>query len=175
MFEPGELVLYGSSGVCRVESIGAMEGVRGVDRGRLYYKLKLLHGSGDIFAPTDTAVFMRPVLTQEEVNGLIDKLPHIQAAACNERNLTQLSGRYHAAFESHRTEDLLGLMKSIRLKERASAQRGKQLGLTDQRYQKKAEELIYGEFSVALGIPYEAVEDYIAQRLAAQEERPEAI
>ncbi len=175
MFKPGELVLYGSSGVCRVESIGPMEGVRGVDRDRLYYKLKLVHGAGDIFAPTDTTVFMRPVLTQEEVNALIDKLPSLPGDACNERNLNQLSGRYHAAFESHRSEDLLQLIKSIYAKGRASASRGKRLGLTDQRYQKKAEELIYGEFSVVLGIPYEAVEGYIADRLAGQTEERQAI
>ena len=43
--------------------------------------------------------------------------------------------------------------------------------LIDQTYKKKAEELVYSEFSAALGIPFEEVEDYIARRLESREKK----
>ena len=43
--------------------------------------------------------------------------------------------------------------------------------MIDQTYKKKAEELVYSEFSAALGIPFEEVEDYIAKRLESREKK----
>lgn len=170
MFQKGDMIVYSNSGVCRVEDIGPLEGATGADRHRQYYTLSLLHGDGTIFAPVDTAVFMRPVLTPDGVNELIDGLPEIQPSECTERSLTVLTNTYRAAFDSHRCEDLLHLMKSIHAKEKDSIKRGKRLGMVDQRYQKKAEELIYGEFAAVLDIPYDEVETYIGARLAQLDE-----
>ena len=167
MDQPGDLIVYGNTGVCRVASIGPLDGARGADRDRRYYSLSMVNGSGSIFVPVDTSVFMRPILTRDEVDALINTLPELQGEICTERNLRLLSEQYHAAFQSHRCEDLLKLMKAVHAKGKSSGLQGKTLGMTDQRYQKKAEELIYGEFSVVLGIPYDQVERYIADRLDA--------
>ena len=78
---------------------------------------------------------------------------------------------YHKAFQGHRSEDLLQLMKDIHVKSQESLRRGKRLGMIDQTYKKKAEELVYSEFSAALGIPFEEVEDYIAKRLESREKK----
>ena len=48
MFQKGELIFYNNSGACRVEAVGPLEGARGADRERSYYKLSLLHGGGTI-------------------------------------------------------------------------------------------------------------------------------
>ena len=37
--------------------------------------------------------------------------------------------------------------------------------MVDERYMKQAERLLYGEFSVALGIPFDEVQPYIASRV----------
>lgn len=144
-----------------------MEGARGADRSRPFYRLALLYGGGTIFVPTDTGAFMRPILTAQEVEALIDRLPAMEPSVCTERSVNLLSVRYHAAFESHKSEDLLQLMKDIYAKAVLSKENGKQLGMVDQRYQKQAEDLIYGEFAAALGIPFGEVEGYIARRLEA--------
>ena len=57
-------------------------------------------------------------------------------------------------------------MKDIYVKSQESLRRGKRLGMIDQTYKKKAEELVYSEFSAALGIPFEEVPAYIARRVA---------
>ena len=38
--------------------------------------------------------------------------------------------------------------------------------MVDERFMKQAERLLYGEQSAALGIPFEAVQPYIARRVA---------
>ena len=169
MFQKGDLIVYANSGVCRVEDVAPLAGARGADAERLYYRLSPVYGAETIFVPVDTAAFMRPILTPEKVNGLIDLLPGMEPCAYTERSTAMLSSRYHAAFESHRSEDLMQLMKDVYQKGQAAQQRGRPLGMVDQRYQKKAEELIYGEFSVVLGIPLGDVEAYISRRIAGKE------
>ena len=49
-------------------------------------------------------------------------------------------------------------------RQQAEAQK-RRLGMVDERFMKQAERMLYGEFSVALGIPFEEVQPYIAQRI----------
>ena len=74
MFQAGELVVYGSTGVCRVEDFAGLDGP-GEDRGKRYYLLKPLWQDGVIYAPMDSEkVPMRPVISRTEAEALIDEL-----------------------------------------------------------------------------------------------------
>lgn len=170
MYQKDDLIVYGSSGVCRVESIGPLKGAGGVKNNRDYYTLSPLFGSGVIYTPVDTNVFMRPVLSREQVEALIDRLPTLEERECNVSNLRMLTEHYHAAFESHQCEELLRLIKELYNRGQNSIKQGRRIGLTEMKYRKQAEELVHGEFSVALGIPYEEVSSYISSRLAALEQ-----
>lgn len=164
MFEPGEMIMYGSSGVCRVEAVGQRD-IAGEDR--LYYTLSPVYSTETIFVPVDTTVFMRPVLSREQAEELIDQIPSIRGDACQERNLSLLTAHYQTALRSHDCRDLIQLVKSVYAKHQLAAQRGKKLGQVDQRYGKRAGELLHGELAVALGIPWEEITGYIEKRLAA--------
>ena len=166
MYQKGDLIVYGSSGVCRVEDIGPLKGAGGVREKRDYYTLSPVFGSGVIYIPADTGVFMRPVLTKEQVDELIDRIPALEEKECDLSNLRQLTEHYHAAFERHQCEDLLRLIKALYQRGQNTLKQGRQVGLTEMKYRKHAEELVHGEFSVALGIPYEEVPEYISARLA---------
>ena len=165
MFQKGELIVYGSTGVCRVEEIGPLNGMGGVKEKREYYTLSPVFSTGVIYIPADTSVFMRPVLTKEQVDALIDRIPSLEDDNIELSSIRQLSEHYHAAFESHQCEDLLKLIHALYQKGQNSMKQGRRVGLTEMKYRKHAEELLHGEFSVALGIPYEEVSDYISQRL----------
>ena len=58
MYNIGELIVYGRSGVCRVENIGYPE-IPGIKKDKLYYTLVPLYNKGKIFIPVDTENFMR--------------------------------------------------------------------------------------------------------------------
>lgn len=80
MFQVGELIVYGGEGVCRVEAVGPIT-MSGVKSDKPYYTLAPLYRMGKIYAPVDTTVLMRPVLSRKEAEDLIRKIPEIEAPA----------------------------------------------------------------------------------------------
>lgn len=165
MFQPGELLVYGTTGVCRVEEITTPDITR-ADRGRRYYLLKPLYQDGVIYAPVDSdKVPIRPVISREEAEALIDLIPSIRAEACRAPTLQVLAQHYQSAVRSHDCKELLELMMSIYAKQRQAEAQKRRLGMVDERYMKQAERLLYGELSAALNIPYEDVQPYIVRRV----------
>ena len=74
MYQKGEYIIYGNTGVCRVEDVAVPDNIPIKEKGALYYKLSPVYGAGSIYIPVDTEVFMRPVLTKAQANELIDKM-----------------------------------------------------------------------------------------------------
>jgi len=165
MFQPGELVVYGTTGVCRVESI-TKPNLTGADRNKSYYLLKPLQQDGVIYTPVENPkVSIRPLISREEAEALIDLIPTIQAEACRAPTLQALAQHYQAAVRSNDCRDLIEMMMSIYAKRQQAEAHNRRLGLVDERYMKQAERLLHGELSAALGIPFEEVPSYIAQRV----------
>lgn len=166
MFQPGELVIYGTTGVCRAEGVARPES-SGADRSKLYYLLKPLHQDGIIYTPAENGkVPMRPLISAQEAEALIDLIPTLQAEAVYSPTLQALAQHYQSVLRSSDCKDLLRLTMSIYSKQQAAQARNRRLGIVDERYMKQAERLLYGELSVALGIPFEEVPAYIARRVA---------
>lgn len=163
MFEKGSLLIYDTVGVCRVEDIGIPSGIPVSDKEKKYYKLAPVFGSGTIYIPEDTKVFMRPVITKEEAELLLAKIPEIREDICDTRNQKVLEDHYKASLQSHECEDLIQLIKTVYLKKQNLEKSGKKTGKTDQQYMKRAQSLLHEELSIALGIPVEEVEDYITR------------
>lgn len=162
-YEINDLIMYGSEGVCRVEDICTPK-MSGIDKNRVYYVLKPLYKKEVIYIPVDTKKFMRPIITIDEVNQLIDGIPSARTNVCNER-MKVLEDQYKAGLNSHECEDLIRMIKTVTLKRSESASKGKKLGRTDESYMKMAEDTLYGEFAQALKIPRESVKDYIEERI----------
>jgi len=58
--------------------------------------------------------------------------------------------------------DLILLIKSIYNKQQNVKMQGKNIGQTDEKFRKIAEDLLHSEFSIALEIPKSMVSQYIA-------------
>lgn len=171
MFAVGDMIIYGGTGVCRVNAVAPLAGSRGPDRKRLYYTLKPCYGTETIYVPVDTKVFMRKVITREEAERLIDRIPELEPDICNERNLRVLSDHYKANLETHSCEDLLQTVKAVWLKGAKAVEQKRKPGQVDQYFGKRAEELLYGELAVALGMPFDDVKPYITARVKVMEEK----
>ena len=167
MFQPGDLVVYGTTGVCRVEGVTRAE-VSRAEREKLYYLLNPLYQDGVIYTPAEGGkVPMRPVISAREAEALIDRIPTIRAEAVYSPTLQALSQRYQSLLRTSDCEDLLRLAMSIYRKQQAAQARNRHLGMVDERYRKQAEQLLHGELSAAVGIPIGDVQPYIARRVAA--------
>jgi len=165
MYQPGELVVYGSTGVCRVEEIAKLDQPRG-ERGRRYYLLKPLWQDGVIYAPVDSEkIPMRPVMSREEAEALIDQMPGIEAAVCRGVTAQALAQQYQSAVRDGGHQALVEMMKAIHYKRGQAEMKKRRLGLIDERYMKQAEQILYGELATALGIDFDEVEPYIVSRI----------
>ena len=71
MFRKGEYVIYGNNGICCIEEIGVPRDTPLGDSGKEYYTLAPVFSSGKIYAPLDTKVFMRPILTKRQAERLM--------------------------------------------------------------------------------------------------------
>lgn len=168
MYNIGDLIIYGSEGLCRVEAVGALDKCI-IDSDMLYYTLCPIYHEGKIYTPVDTAVFMRPIITCENAQHLIDCIPQIQINPYNNQDLKLIERQYKSLLKTYNCEDLVQMIKSITAKKNIAVEQGKKLGQTDERYMKNAEDLLYGEFAFALGICRENVKSYIEDRVCKLE------
>jgi CarD family transcriptional regulator len=164
MFQIGDLVVYGSEGVCRVDKIGVPD-IPSINTEKLYYTLSPVYRDGKVFTPVDTAVFMRAVISKEEAQEIISRIPDMVAEIYENRNLRMLSDHYEALLKSYDCSVIAQLIKDVYAKREDVLGRGKSLGQTDERYVKQAEDMLFGEFAIALGIEKGAVKGYIEEML----------
>ena len=168
MYQVGDLVFYGGTGVCEVADI-AMRKVPGASGEQPYYTMKPLYQECVIRTPVNgNKVFMRPILTKKEAEELVDSIPTVQAKAYYSRVLGELAEHYANALKTYDSAELVELTMSIYAKKRELEGQRQKFGSVDERFMKRAEELLFGELAAALGIPREEVPRYIEARL----ERP---
>lgn len=163
MYEVDDLIMYGSTGVCRILDITTQEFN---NEDKLYYVLEPLYQSGVIYAPVDNEkVFMRPVISEEEAKNLIDTIPEIHTEIYRNSSMQQLTKYYQSIIDTHKCLDLLKLTKSIHQKKMDALAQNRHLGQIDKKFMKRAEDLLFGEFAAALQISKDDVQDYIQKRL----------
>ncbi|MBR5247424.1 MAG: CarD family transcriptional regulator [Lachnospiraceae bacterium] len=164
MFRIGEKVVCGSKGVCSVEKITTLD-ISGVDKMREYYILKPLYMvASTVYVPVDTAgSSLRRVLTYEEAQELIKRMPRIQMMSIsNEKFLEQ---EYKNCLKTDLCEEWVKLIKTIWSRMQKRIEVGRKVTALDARYLKIAQDCLYGEMAVALSIPRDEVEDFIQRQL----------
>ena len=83
MFEVGEYVVYGTNGVCRIESIGTLN--MGMGDKEYYTLTPVYEKKSKLFIPVDSRkVIIRPVLTRQETDRLIDEIQDIDLLCIEE-------------------------------------------------------------------------------------------
>lgn len=164
MYQVGELVSYGSTGVCRVAEIILQTSHDGEEM--LYYVLQPLYKACVISVPVDSdKVFIRPIITRSEAERLIELIPTLDCPAFHSRVSRELSEHYSAMLKSHDCQDWMEMTISIYTKKQALLSQKRKFGSVDERYLKQAEELLFGELAAALEIPREKVRGYIGEKL----------
>lgn len=165
MYSEGDLIVYGVTGVCAVENISEKASVENSET-KVFYTLRPLYQRCVITVPAEsTKVFMRPVISRDEANSLIDSIPDIHAEAFHDRSVRQLTEHYEQQIKSHSCTGLLKLAMSIYEKRRLVLGMNKKLGAVDERYMRRAEELLFGELAAALSIERDKVREYIRNRI----------
>ncbi len=154
-----------------MEEVGLPK-LSGVSGERLYYTLQPLYRTGRIFSPVDSGVFMRPVISRSEAEELIERIPDTEAEICDNRNIRFLSEHYQEKMQRHDCTELVKVIKSVYQKRKLAIEKGKKLGQIDERFMKRAEDMLYGELAVALDIPKSEVVSYISAKIEGGQTEP---
>mgnify|MGYP004565560173 FL=1 len=160
MYAIGDKIIYGENGVCTVEKIAPLE-MSGVSAEKLYYYLTPLTGTGTYFAPVDSGAYMRPVMSRAEAEALIDAIPGIAPAVCNDSRFNHVDAFYRELFKLHTCEALVSIVKGLRARMSERKTKSSRAEAT----MKRAKDILHGELAVALGMELGDVEDYVASRI----------
>lgn len=174
MYKIGDMIIYANQGVCRVDEIGVPD-ITGITKDKVYYTLSPIYGDGKIFIPVDTSMYMRPIATKSEVKDIISQIPKIEAEFIENQNYKMMEDYYKKLLSSHKCVDLINIIKSVYDKRKVVKQQGKNLGQTDEKFKKIAEDLLHSEFAVALDIPKTDVNKYIESAMEKMQKGEEIV
>lgn len=166
LFEINDYVFHGGSGVCVVEDICVPEHLRGGDVSRQYYRLHPLYEAGSVvYTPIDNPrSIMRKITSRQEAEALIQSLPNVEQLQIE--NDKYREAEYREALKTNNCAEWLRVIKTIYLRN-CDRKRPRQ---PDDRFLRMAEDLLYGELAVPLGIPKEQVREQILAQLGLQED-----
>ena len=144
-FKEGDVVVYGSQGICRITGT---EKMRVGGKSTVYFILNPVYRKNSkIFVPSDNEKLM------EKMHSVIEKD-------------AERKDFFKSALASGDRGKIINVIKTIRLHKTEREESGKRLHQSDEAFLKEAEALIYEEFAVVLGIEPVKVLDYIMDEIS---------
>ncbi len=167
MLKLNEKVMYGTTGVCVVDSV---EDKRIGKEIKKYYVLKpVSQTSSTVYIPLDSEKLLskvRCILSVEEIKSILSSLsdePDIWTDNDNERR-----EKFSEIISSGDRKACLILVRTLHNRQNFLSGTGKRLHIADERALKEAERLIHDEFSVSLSIKPEEVKAFIQSQLNSE-------
>ncbi len=167
MFEVGEYIIYGNSGVCRVDAVGTTE-LAGMSKDRLFYTLTPVYEKNSrLFTPVDNEkVIMRAVISKEEAYDLLEEIKKIDFLWIQDEKRREES--YKEAFRKCDCRELVKIIKAIYFHKEARQAEGKKIPASDDRYFRIAEESLYGELAISFAMDKEKVKAFVIASVESQ-------
>lgn len=151
MFQVNDVIIYGAQGVCKIT--GTEEKAVGGKK-RTYFILKPVSDKGStIYAPTDNEIVlgkMRRLLTKDEIHKLIDAMPEENATWVENDN--ERKEQYKKILSGGDHMELIKMIKAIYAHKKEREAEGKRLHMSDERFFKDAEQILYNEFQYVLDL-----------------------
>ena len=160
MFDIGETIIH-KRDICEVVDI--LEKYR--DDGD-YYKLRVLDDSGvTIYSPIEnTFGLLRRPISKADALELIENIPDIEPVQLSKMNVGQ---EYKALVDSGKHADLVRVIKTSYLRREEKEAVRKKPGENDRIYFRLAEQVLYDELAVSLGMTFTQARDFVMSRVAA--------
>ncbi len=151
MFHVNDVIIYGVQGVCKIT--GAEEkNLSG--KKKTYFVLKPVSDKGStIFVPMDNALAlkkMRRLLTKDEIHKLIDSMGSEKPVWVENEN--ERKELYKNILVKGHHLELIKMIKAIYTHKKEREAEGKRLHMSDERFFKDAEQILYNEFQYVLDL-----------------------
>lgn len=154
MYNKGDYVIYRQD-VCKVKDI-----IKNHINGEDYYVLiPLKDDSLIIDVPVKNKMgWLRKVINRQDAESLIDKIADIEPIKVNDKYYEL---EYKKLFNEGTLEDLVKIIKTTYLRNDSRVQNKKKISETDNNYFKKAENCLYSELSISLGMSFDETKEYV--------------
>ena len=170
-FEVGQYVVYGTNGICIVDSIELMSFTAGAPKETYYVLRQNKHSETRFFVPLKNEALvskMREPMRREDIEDILMGLSDEDVKWLNDR---RARGDYFKSILSEGVSGhLLSMITCIYEKKRELAKHGKKLSVTDTTTLRSAEKLVEEEFAWALDMDPQDIPAFIRKRLHIQEE-----
>lgn len=165
MYQIGDTVVCGSNGVCTVEEIGSLSIMGRAHRHRKFYTLKPYYDeTGKVYLPVDCdESSIRPAMTKAEVELLLSEMDSLEQIWISDEKKRE--AEYKSAVNSSDPRKLIRIIKTMYLRKQSRLESGKKSTAIDERYFRIAENRLYEEFALALGIEKDDVREHIRDYL----------
>jgi len=164
MFQVNDTIMYGKKGICKIVDITEKDfmGTK-----KEYYVLKPMNDkSATLFAPMHNEKIeskMRRILSEEEIYQLIESMPHEEANWIKNEN--ERKEQYKKIIAGGNHIELIKMIKALYIHKQEREADGKHLYLSDERFFKEAERILYEEFQYVLNIQREELLPLIFKKI----------
>lgn len=164
MYKENDYLVYGKD-ICQVERIEEKK-----FNNEDYYLLRpVKNKSLKISAPiSDKANKIRDLITKEEIEVLISKIPSIETITTDDKFI---ESEYKKLLANGTHEDLIKIIKTTYLRNKIRLDNNKKIAEKDKTYFELAEEYLYNELAIVLDKSYEETKEYIINEVLKLEEK----
>lgn len=150
MYKINDYLVYGKD-VCKVYDLTEENNIS-------YYLLRPLKDQSlKIKVPINNQK-IRNLISKEELNNLVSKIKEVGIIEADEK---YIEAEYKKLLQDPTHEDLIKIIKTTYLRNKHRLDNNKKLAEKDTKYFELAEQYLYNEFSIILGLTYSETKDYI--------------
>ena len=167
MFDIGDLLFYGTNGVCRVSEICASP--FDTNDTRQFYKLTPVaeNTSLVIYTPVDnTQVIMRPLISKIEAEALVARIPDIEKVTVSVEKHRKEA--YRDTIREGNPEGYVKIIKTVRARREYFKRTRRRVPDLDNDFEHTARTCLYGELSTVLGISRDEVSRIILEGISME-------
>ena len=168
MYKVGDYTMHGNHGICKVVEIGTLN-MDVSNKEQLYYTLSPLFSKGSmVYSPIGSEkVVIRDVLSMDEANELINKIPELEIF--QEINDKLMEVKLKEQIKTYQASNLLQIIKTLFMKSILKESAGKRLSTNEDRYFVQAKDLLYGELATVFSCTKEEIHEKIAEAFTSKE------
>lgn len=165
MYKKNDMIVYGNEGVCKITDIISR---RFADKIMDYYVLKPYYNEKSVlYIPIQNEELtskMKKILSIEEIYEIIHMVPDEDDHWIDNDN--QRKERYKEILRDGDRKEIMKMIRSLYLHQQKLKESGKKFHMTDDKFFKEAEKILYDEFAYVLDIKQEDVIPFICKELA---------
>ena len=156
MFNVGDFIVY-KRDVCKI--VGIKEKYyKDID----YYSLEPVFDDTLKIDVPKNSNFLRNILSKEEVEAIIDRIPTIDVIVANDK---LLENEYKKLLHEEGYDGLIKIIKTTYLRNCDRINNKKKISERDEIYFNMAEKYLYNEFAVSLGVTFEEAKKYVIEKV----------